>query len=281
MRERLAETALARVFLVDRAPENPPPPPARRSFGREVGVLKLYRRSLPLARERASKEARAQRRVVHPRVAPLLEDGVTEDGQVYLVSDHVPGPTLREVLDRSPGGLGWRQATELAAQLAEGLEAIHAAAVIHRDLKPENLILARVSPPDLRILDLGQALLLDGERLTSRGLAWGSAPYMSPEQAAAAPLDARSDIYALGVILYEMLTGRRPFEARAAADVMQMHLWATPPPPQELQRMPELVNEMCLWLLRKRPEERPRSARVVQAALVGLRQAEEGVAAQA
>jgi serine/threonine-protein kinase len=262
VRAMIAETALARVYLVERD-------------GQE-GVLKLYRRSLPLAYERASSEARAQRRVVHPRLALLLEDGLTDEGDLYLVSERLPGPTLRDLLDRSPAGLGWRAATAVAAQLAEGLEAIHGESLVHRDVKPENLILVRTAPPDLRILDLGHALLLDSERLTSRGLAWGSAPYMSPEQAAAQPIDARSDLYALGVVFYEMLTGRRPFEARAAVDVMQMHMWASPVPPVELADIPELVSEMCLWLLKKAPGDRPCSARVARAALLGLVQDQRG-----
>jgi serine/threonine-protein kinase len=211
-----------------------------------------------------------------PRIAALLDHGTTAAGEIFLVTELVAGPTLRATLDERrtlPVG----EALLLGAQVCDGLDPIHQAGLVHRDLKPENLILEPgPTGPRIKILDLGHALLLDLERLTQSGMVWGSAAYMSPEQAAALPVDARSDLYSLGVILYEMLVGRRPFEAPAAVDIMQMHRSAIPAAPAQLAAVPAQVSDLCLWLLSKQPRQRPPSARVVRAVLQSLQGDERG-----
>jgi serine/threonine protein kinase len=253
----MAEGALATVFHVERQ-------------GAPAGALKLYLPSAPL--RRVERETLSQNLLKHPNVARLLDHGETPDGEVYLVTELVSGPSLRQLIARHPLGLSWQLAVEIATQAACGLDAIHQKGLVHRDLKPENIMLVQTAtdePLRVVLLDLGHALVLDRARLTRSGLVWGSAPYMSPEQTAGQNLDPRSDLYALGIVLYEMLTGRRPFEARAAVDVMQMHWNHVPDAPSTRVEVPAAVSDLCMWLLAKQPDLRPNSARIVHAALQG------------
>jgi serine/threonine-protein kinase len=194
-----------------------------------------------------------------------------DDGSLFLVSEYIEGPSLRRLLEETPAGtLPWQRVTRLALQLADGLEAIHREGVIHRDIKPENIILRdRSKDADAVIVDLGNAVGVLWERLTNTGLVWGSVPYMSPEQAAGrTDLDARSDLYSLGIVIYELLCGQRPFDAAAEAELMQHH-WSTPAPDLTVDA-PEQLAEVVGWLLAKDPAERPASARVVRCALAPL-----------
>ncbi len=257
VKRSLFEGALANVYLVERKGV--------------IGALKLYKSSYLL--RRIERESHAQSLIRHPNIALLLDYGVTSKGEGFLVTEYIEGESLRQVTRRSSDGLPWTTAVEIAIQLADGLEAIHAQGIVHRDLKPENIRLIKSNGDgslQVVLLDLGNAFLLDQTRLTESGLVWGSAPYMSPEQASSRTIDARSDLYALGVVLFEMLVGRRPFEAKAAVDVMQMHLTDVPPSPKNLCEIPSSLDELCLWLLAKQPELRPNSARVVGAALKGI-----------
>ncbi|MCC6750647.1 MAG: serine/threonine protein kinase [Deltaproteobacteria bacterium] len=253
--ETLSEGRLATVY--------------RAARGELEGALKLYEATAPLRRGR--QEAESLGRVQHASVARLLDAGETERGEPYLVTELVKGRSLRARLTEGP--LPWRQALRLAAAMADGLEAVHGAGLVHRDLKPENVMLVGATPTradGVKLLDLGHALVLDVARLTESGMVWGSAPYMSPEQAAGLPVDRRSDLYALGVMVYELVVGRRPFEARSPMELMQLHWTQAPTPPARVARVPEPLSELCLWLLAKRPEARPPSARVVAAACRGL-----------
>ena len=234
-----------------------------------MGALKLYRSALPT--DRGLREGEAQLRVRHARVAEMLDRGVSDDGQPFLVMRYVRGRPLRSLLAPAGRRLSARAAGRLAVQVADGLGAIHQHGLVHRDLKPENLIIdGPADALEATILDLGHAMVLDLGRLTESGLVWGSAPYMSPEQAAGQTLDHRSDLYSLGVVLYEMLVGRRPFEAKAAVDLMQMHCANDPVPPAQRAPVAESLSDLCCWLLAKHPDHRPESARVVKAALAGI-----------
>jgi serine/threonine-protein kinase len=251
----------------------------RAKRGGTVGALKLYRSGAPISVDRILRESAALGTVRHPGVAALLDHGVA-DGRPYLVTQLVEGRTLRAALDESQGALPCAAALRIAAGVADALDAVHAVRLVHRDLKPENVMLCAAAAgedgPRPTILDLGHAISMDLERLTESGLVWGSAPYMAPEQAAAEPVDGRADLYSLGVMLFEMLVGRLPFEAPSAVEIMHLHRDAVPPAPAELAAVPVEASDACLWLLAKSPAERPPSARAAQAVLSAITRAAAG-----
>jgi hypothetical protein len=172
-------------------------------------------------------EARAMSRLSHPNCASVIDFGV--EGSPYLVMDFVTGKTLRQVLDA--GRLPVARALGIVRQLLAGLGHAHAQGIIHRDLKPENLILGEEEglQDHLRILDFGLAKLRDGPAMTA-GLAVGTPSYMSPEQTGAdGAIDARTDLYAVGVLLFEVLTGRKPFQSDNIGQLLLMHRETAPP----------------------------------------------------
>jgi serine/threonine-protein kinase len=172
-------------------------------------------------------EARAMSRLQHPNCVSVIDFGV--EGTPYLVMDFVTGKTLRDVL--GGGRLETQRALRIARQLLAGLGYAHAQGIIHRDLKPENLILSEEPglTDHLRILDFGLAKLRDGPAMTA-GLAVGTPSYMSPEQTGAeGAIDARTDLYAVGVVLFELLAGRKPFQSENVGELLLMHREQPPP----------------------------------------------------
>src|SRR5690349_10178098 len=159
------------------------------------------------AKARFLREAHAAAALDHPNLCTIHEIGTSEEGWLFLAMALYPGETLRARLSRD-GPVGVRESLEIARQIAEGLQAAHAAGIVHRDLKPGNVMLL----PDgtLRILDFGLAKARDQSR-SEAGVRFGTVSYMSPEQVRGGNVDGRSDLWALGVVLYEMLTGRKPF----------------------------------------------------------------------
>lgn len=212
--------------------------------------------------DRFVREARAGRRVRHPNVVRTYEAGSESiDGKTrhYLVMEYVEGKDLRELLDDLedvPEAL----LREIARQTAAGLEAIHAAGVIHRDLKPENVLITEAN--EIRIMDLGVAKLLDATvALTREGQFTGTVLYASPEQFHDEEVGASSDLYALGVLLYELATGRNPFFRRDPVAVIQAHLEHVPPPANDVN--PDLspfLAEVMRTLLAKKVEDRIETA---------------------
>ena len=175
---------------------------------------------------RFEREAKAVARLDHPNILAIYDFG-TEEGVTYSVTELLEGETLRERLEG--GALGWRKAAEVGASIADGLAAAHGAGIIHRDLKPDNVFLT--SDGRVKILDFGLARDVAAaapdethsptvSRYTDPGAVMGTAGYMSPEQVRGEPADARSDIFALGSVLYEMATGRRAFARDTAAETM-------------------------------------------------------------
>jgi serine/threonine-protein kinase len=172
-------------------------------------------------------EARAMSRLLHPNCVSVIDFGV--EGSPFLVMDFVTGRTLRELMQG--GRLPVARALRIVQQLLAGLSHAHAQGIVHRDLKPENLILSDEEGLEehLRILDFGLAKLRDGPAMTA-GLAVGTPSYMSPEQSGAdGAIDARTDLYTVGVVLFELLTGRKPFESENVGELILMHREAPPP----------------------------------------------------
>ena len=201
----------------------------RLELGRSVAVKFLHPwiAAQQAFRTRFETEARAMSRLAHPNCVSVIDFGV--EGSPYVVMDFVAGTTLRQSLEG--GALAPARAVAIARQLLAGVAHAHAQDIIHRDLKPENLILGDTAglADHVRILDFGLAKLRDGPAMTS-GLAIGTPSYMSPEQAGApGNIDGRTDIYAVGVLLFEMLAGRKPFVSDKIADILLMHRDTSPP----------------------------------------------------
>ncbi|MGH9813733.1 MAG: serine/threonine-protein kinase, partial [Candidatus Acidiferrales bacterium] len=225
------------------------------------------------SRQRFRKEALALARLNHPNIA-TVHDFNTQEGTDFLVMELVSGTSLSEKLAAGP--LPEKEALRLGSQLAEGLAAAHEQNVVHRDLKPANL---RVTPDGrLKILDFGLAKLFRPARddaVTAEGLSHsqagvaGTIPYMSPEQLRGEAVDLRTDIYAAGCVLYEMATGRRPFQETLSTALTDAILHKPAPPPGRLQ--PDLSSDLeriILKCLEKDPENRYQSAKEL---LVDLR----------
>jgi serine/threonine-protein kinase len=206
-----------------------------------------------IAKSRFLREAHSAAALNHPNLCTIHEVGTSDDGWLFLAMPLYVGETLRARLARD-GALPVEEALDIARQIGEGLEAAHALGIVHRDLKPGNLMLL----PDgaVRILDFGLAKSRD-QSLTATGVLLGTVSYMSPEQLAGAAVDARADLWALGVVLYEMLTGHLPFPGDQDFAVAQAILHAEPAfPSAHGADLSPLVEELVLTLLRKDPSRR-------------------------
>jgi serine/threonine-protein kinase len=220
----------------------------------------------PVMAKRFAREARSAARVIHPGVVQIYAVGELDDGRPYLAMQLVEGKPLDTSIEQGP--LAPVRALRIARAIASALGDTHAADVVHRDLKPTNIIWRRDRNGDDRVVlvDFGIAVCKPGTaeatRLTQGGLI-GTPHYMSPEQAHGEQVDARADLYALGVLLFELVTGRPPFDG-SAVEVMLAHLGRPAPAPSELEAMvPEAVDRICAALLEKKPDDRPASADAV------------------
>ncbi len=217
---------------------------------------------MPAFRERFIREAQAASALNHPNVAVVYDVG--EAGQQsFIAMELIEGETLRARLDRAPVPVDLVQAWSL--QLAGGLQAAHAKGIVHRDIKPDNLLLTATGA--VKIMDFGIARL-NGSDLTTTGTVLGTLAYMSPEQILGEQVDHRSDLWSLGVVMCEMLTGRRPFEEQNPAAVMYEILNREPAPVERVrQDAPAQLSAMVNRLLAKDPTQRPDSAGAVIDAL--------------
>jgi len=224
--------------------------------------------------QRFKQEAMVVNAIGDPGIVDIFGFGEYEDGRYYFVMEYLRGERLLEFLKRH-GKLGAFAAGQILRMLALSLAAAHAKGVIHRDLKAENIFLVPSNdghwPPRTKLLDFGLAKLLEpleGQDLpkTRQGITLGTPYYMSPEQCRGKPVDARSDIYALGVLGYEMITGRLPFVHEDLTEVMHMHLREKVTLPPSAER-PALVDELILGCLEKNQEDRPQDMHEVISAL--------------
>ena len=220
------------------------------------------------ALERFRREARAAARLNHPNVVDTYDYGILPGGEAYIVMELVGGQTLREYLNAT-GALPLSEAVAIARQVADGVEVAHRSGIIHRDLKPSNIILSRDHHDSLlaKVVDFGIAKLKEATTsggisvLTSTGSLVGTPRYMSPEQCAGQDIDPRSDIYSLGVILYEMLTGRPPFDAPSATAIALKHVQEPPPLVKEFRAdAPDMLCLIVMRALEKDPDQRVQSA---------------------
>src|SRR5829696_3187971 len=221
---------------------------------------------------RFQKEAQSAAALNHPNVVQIYDQGRAEDGRYYIAMEHVPGGSLEDLILRR-GPLGVAEAAQLASQVAEALHAAHRCGIVHRDIKPQNVLIDEAG--NAKVADFGIALAASRTSTSGTNLLFGTPSYMSPEQAMGERVGPESDLYSLGVVLYEMLTGTVPFTAEGALATAMKHL--TEPPLSPTRRnasVPEAMEALVMELLSKDPEDRyPSAARLIE----DLRRTREGL----
>lgn len=265
--KKLGEGGMGAVYLGEQA-----------IIGRKVALKVLhneYARDQEFVK-RFHQEARLAATLNHHNVITLYDFDQAEDGSLYIAMEYVEGQALRDVIREGP--LDVADAVRLGIQVAEGLGAAHHAGVIHRDIKPEN-IMVLTDGKTVKLMDFGIARLRDtggATRLTRQGMIMGTPAYMAPEQIEGAEVTERTDIYAFGNVLYEMLTGGVPFRASTPTAVLMKHLKEAPVALRQLRsEIPAAVEKVVMQALEKDAQKRPRSMEEI---VIGLRRAigEEG-----
>jgi len=220
-------------------------------------------------RDRFDREAEILQQFRHPSIVRFLAVGRFR-GTSYIAMEYIPGPTLEKIIaDR--GSLPWREVVELGIQICDALHYSHEFGVVHRDLKPSNLMIT--TDGKIKLTDFGIAKDLDATALTAEGRTLGTAAYMSPEQIKGSPpVSHKTDLYALGVVFYQMLTGKPPFEGSTPVVLMHSHLnEPAPRPSAKVHEIPKALDELIVRLMAKTPSDRPWDAAAVAMMLTELR----------
>jgi serine/threonine-protein kinase len=240
-----------------------------------IKVLRSLDKNDLRAVERFRREARAAAALAHPN-AVTIYDFVEEMGQYFLVMEYIHGPTLKQLVAQRRQ-LHAREAIEITNQVCAVLQVAHARGFIHRDIKPQNIMLALSSGTAsnlteggawVKLTDFGIVRVAEDAGLTNSGIVLGTADYLSPEQARGENLTASSDLYSLGVVMFEMLTGRPPFVGPTAVSIAMQHASARPPALRQFNpNIPPAIEQLVLRTLEKEPEDRFKSAAEMQQAL--------------
>nr|WP_255216250.1 serine/threonine-protein kinase [Pseudenhygromyxa sp. WMMC2535] len=257
---KLGEGGMGEVYLADQP-----------AIGRQVAIKVVHSQTRERDHdelvERFRNEAKAAASLESPHIVSIFNWGELEDGTLFMAMEYLPGKTLAEVI-REQGSLEPEQAVTIASQICVALSEAHAAGIVHRDLKPSNIMLLerRADTRDgdplcfAKVLDFGVAKL-EGSDITRSGAMFGTPQYMSPEQLRGESLDGRSDLYSLGVLLFEMLAGELPFASPTAVGFITAHLHESPPALPG--SVPKGLAQVVMHLLAKEPGERPDSAEAV------------------
>ncbi len=204
--------------------------------------------------ERFKREAQSAAALSHPNIVSIFDRGASEDGTYYIAMEYLPGGTLKDRIMKR-GALPPRTAAAVALQIAEALCAAHERGVIHRDIKPHNILITESG--DVKVTDFGIARAASSSTMTRTGSILGTAHYISPEQAMGEPVGPASDLYSLGVVLYEMLTGELPFDAETPLGIAMKHVNGHLRPPKEVNpNVPDGLNAITARLLAKDPLDR-------------------------
>jgi eukaryotic-like serine/threonine-protein kinase len=220
-----------------------------------IKVIHQHLANDPNFQEKFVLEAKTAAKLAHPNLVNVFDQG-TDAGTTYLVMEYVPGITLRDALNEY-GPLPAVRALEMMAQILSGLAAAHRAGILHRDLKPDNVLLA--DDGRVKLGDFGLARAISAH--TSTGDLVGTIAYLSPELVTRGQADARSDVYAAGILLFELLTGKQPFEGEQAVQIAYQHANSTVPAPSGLaSETPQAVDRLVAWATAKLPADRPADA---------------------
>ena len=236
-----------------------------------VKIMSPMLASDPVVRERFRREARSAQKLAHPNIIEIFDQGETEDGTAFIVMELLQGESLAPVISRGP--LDIDRAVHVMIQIARGIARAHDLEVIHRDIKPENIFLSRRDDGSdlVKVLDFGIAKSRQDSRLTNQGELFGTPQYMSPERIMGKDSGEASDIYALGVVFFEMLTGELPFNAPDVATFFVKHMEEAPPPVRSLNtRVPASLDDLVLRMLAKQPGDRPVDAHRVHQDLLDI-----------
>jgi serine/threonine-protein kinase len=229
-----------------------------------IKVLGAHVSTDPSWVKRFHNEARAASRLDHPNTVRLIDFGQTKEGLLFIAMEYLHGKSLRQEIDRV-GRLPPNRVLRIVSQICASLSEAHNQGIIHRDIKPDNVYLADMKGAGdyVKVLDFSVAKLdAPDAQVTRAGVVFGTPQYMSPEQGRGIPLDARSDIYAVGIVAYEMLNGRPPFDAKVPTEVVMMHLRDQPAP---LSGLPPQLVSIVMRALEKDPSRRQQSAEALDA----------------